>query len=62
MGRREVAPVVTGILWRTSMGLYDGEDYDTIHVKKDLKTLEEMEFHVRSSADRDGNPVNSYRP
>ena len=60
LGRREEAPVVTGILVEDEYGTHDGEDYDTIHVKKDLKTLEEMEFHVRSSADRDENPVNGY--
>ena len=35
----------------------DEDDYDTIHVKKDLKTLEEMEFDVMSA--RDGDAISS---
>ena len=50
-GHRSEAPVVTGIRVEDEYGTHDGDDYDTIHVKKDLKTLEEMEFDVRSAGD-----------
>ena len=53
LGRREEAPVVTGILVEDEYGTHEADDYDTIHVKKDLKTLEEMEFHVRTSGEMD---------
>lgn len=52
-GHRSEAPVVTGIRVEDEYGTHDGDDYDTIHVKKDLKTLEEMEFDVRSAGDGD---------
>ena len=57
-GHRGEAPVVTGI--RVEDGTHDADDYDTIHVKKDLKTLEEMEFNVRSSTDRNEGAVRGY--
>ena len=58
-GHRGEAPVVTGIRVEDEYGTHDGDDYDTIHVKKDLKTLEEMEFDVRSSADRDARVLSA---
>ena len=56
-GHRGEAPVVTGIRVEDEYGTHDADDYDTIHVKKDLKTLEEMEFNVRSSTDRNEGAV-----
>ena len=59
-GHRGEAPVVTGIRVEDEYGTHDADDYDTIHVKKDLKTLEEMEFNVRSSTDRNEGAVRGY--
>lgn len=59
-GHRGEAPVVTGIRVEDEYGTYDADDYDTIHVKKDLKTLEEMEFNVRSSTDGNEGAVRGY--
>jgi S-DNA-T family DNA segregation ATPase FtsK/SpoIIIE len=54
-GRRDDAPVVTGIRVEDEYGTHDAYDYDTIHVKKDLKTLEEMELGIGTSAGRDAD-------
>lgn len=59
-GHRGEAPVVTGIRVEDEYGTHDADDYDTIHVKKDLKTLEEMEFNVRSSTDGNEGAVRGY--
>ncbi|MCD7993442.1 MAG: DNA translocase FtsK, partial [Clostridia bacterium] len=59
-GHRNDAPVVTGIRVEDEYGTHDGDDYDTIHVKKDLKTLEEMEFDVRSAGDGDEGAAGGY--
>ncbi|WP_027641341.1 DNA translocase FtsK [Enterocloster clostridioformis] len=59
-GHRGEAPVVTGIRVEDEYGTHDADDYDTIHVKKDLKTLDEMEFNVRSSTDRNEGAVRGY--
>ena len=54
-GHRSEAPVVTGIRVEDEYGTHDAYDYDTIHVKKDLKTLEEMELGIGTSAGRDAD-------
>lgn len=43
-GHREETPVVTGIRVEDEHGFHDEEGYDTIHVKRDSRTLEEMDL------------------
>ena len=42
--RGHAAPVVTGIRVEDEHGARDADEYDTIHVEKDSRTLEEMEM------------------